>query len=111
VDSVKTGKIDITPVHDIECAGLYVDLIEDVHIVHFPMSNHDHCGNASPEIEKGVEFHRPFAFSEFCPGEKRQTQIDSRRIQCIDGVDPGLSKESGVELPRSRDEHTWANSS
>jgi len=66
VDSVKTGRIEIPSV---ECAGLYAELIEDVHLVHFPMSNDDYCGNAPPEIGKRVELDRPFSFSEFRPGE------------------------------------------
>jgi hypothetical protein len=62
VDSVKAGKIEVTPIHDIECAGLYAELIEDVHIVNFPMSNNDYGGNAAPEIQKRVELDCPLAF-------------------------------------------------
>ncbi len=46
MDFVKTDKIDITPVYDMECARPHGDVIEDIHIVRFPMSNNDHCGDA-----------------------------------------------------------------
>ncbi len=76
MDSVKTGQIDITPIHDMECTRLYVDLIEDVHIVNLSMGDNDHRGDTSPEIEKRVKLDCPFAFSEFCPWEERQAKID-----------------------------------
>lgn len=50
------------------------------------MSNHDHCRDASPEIEKRVKLDRHFAFSEFCPREKGQTKIGGCGIQRIGGV-------------------------
>jgi len=105
VDSVKTGEIEISPVHDIEGTGFYADLVEDVHIVNFSVSDDDYGRNAPPEIEKRVELDRPFVFSEFRPGKESQTEVDGGRIQRIDGVSQVYSEGVvDIELPSSCDE-------
>ena len=82
----KDGQNRIPTIHDVECAGFYADLVEDVHIVNFSVSDDDYGRDTPPEIQKRVELDRPFVFSEFRPGEKRQTEMDCGRIQRVDGV-------------------------
>ena len=80
---MKTGEIEIPAVDHIERPWFYRDLIEDVHIVYLSMGDHHHYRNTAPEVQKGVEFDSPFVFSEYCPREERQTEIDGGGVQSI----------------------------
>jgi hypothetical protein len=52
-------------------------------IVHFPMSDDRHRRNTAPQIQKRMDLDRPFAFSEHCPREERQTEVYGGGVQGI----------------------------
>jgi len=84
--SVQPGKVDITAIHDIKSARLQDKPIQDSNVVYFAGRNDHHAGNAPPNIQKCVQLHRCFSFSESGPGEKGKTQIDRGRIQGVNGL-------------------------
>ena len=80
---MKAGKIEIPAIDHVERPRFCDDLIEDVHIVYLSMGDHHHCRNTASEVQEGVEFDGPFAFSEYCPREERQTEVDGGGVQSI----------------------------
>ncbi|OQC72249.1 MAG: hypothetical protein BWX44_01765 [Spirochaetes bacterium ADurb.Bin001] len=86
MDLVETGKIDISAIHDVDGPKLDEQLVEDVDIVYFSCGDDHDRRNISMQIQKSMEFDGPFAFPELGPGEKGKTQVDSRRIQGVNGL-------------------------
>lgn len=56
-------------------------LIEDIHIVNLSRPDDQHRRNVPVKIQESMKFDCALAFSELGPGEKRQAQVDSGRIQ------------------------------
>ena len=83
MDFVKTRKVRVAPIQDIDCTGFYRKIVEDVDLVNFSMSNDDDCRNAAPQIEESVELHGAFPFAGQGPREKREAKIDRLCIQSI----------------------------
>ena len=86
MDPVKTGKVRITPIEDIDGACFDRKIVEDIDLVDFSVGNHDNRRNASPQIEERMQFYRTLPFAKQRPGEKRKTQIDRGGIQGVDGL-------------------------
>jgi len=84
--SEEAAVIDVAAVEDIKTAGLGNEIVQNPHIVRFPLCNLDERGDRASQIEKGMEFDGRFGASENSPGEKRKTQVDGGRIECIDRV-------------------------
>src|SRR5690606_33075534 len=80
---MKSGKVDIAPVHDVDGTCFDLELIEDLHFVSLAVGNDYHCRYASLEIQECVEFYRSFVLPELCPGKERQAEIDDSGVQCI----------------------------
>lgn len=76
VDSLKAIEIQIPTVDNIEGSWFEDQLIEDVDVVNFAISNNNEGGDTSSEVQEGVQFHSGFVGSELGPRKKRQTQID-----------------------------------
>jgi hypothetical protein len=103
---VKTGKIEIPTIDNIERPWFDTDLVENVHIVNLSMGDNHHSRNAAPEIEKCVDFYCPFPLSEFCLGEERWTQVDGGGVQSIHGMIQYYSKGIlDIKLPCPSDEN------
>ena len=86
MDSVKTGKVRIAPIEDIDGACFDRKIVEDIDLVDFSVGNHDNRRNASPQIEERMQLYRTLPFAKQRPGEKRKTQIDRGGIQGVDGL-------------------------
>ena len=80
---METRKIEIAAIHDVDGPRLDDQLIEDIDIVNFPVVTITTEGMLPLQIQEGMEFYCALVFSELCPGEKRQTEIDGGRIQGI----------------------------
>jgi len=83
MNGMKSGEIDIAPIHDVDGPCLYHELIENIHLVNFAMGDYHYCGNASLQIEKGMELDSSLVLPELSPRKERQAEIDDRGIQCI----------------------------
>jgi hypothetical protein len=86
VDLIEPGVIEIATIHDVERTGFGKQVIEDVDVVNFTVSDEGKCRNASSQIEQGVEFDCSFRLAEMRPREQRQTQVDSGGIKRIDSL-------------------------
>ena len=76
-------EIDVGSIHNVEGAGLGVDFVKDVDVVHFAVGNADKCGDIAPQVQQGVHLHGSLALSELCPREQREAQVDGGRVQRV----------------------------
>ena len=83
MDHIEAIEIQISTVDNIKGSWFEDQLIEDVDVVNFAMSNNDEGGNTSSEIQKRVQFHGAFVDSEFGPREEGETQTDGCGVQGI----------------------------
>jgi len=54
LDPIKASKIEIASIEDIKGARFEDQLIQDGHIMNFPMGNHDNGRDASAQVQEGV---------------------------------------------------------
>ncbi len=83
---MKSCKIQIGSIQDVERSRLGSELIENIDVVNAGLGDSDKGWNASPQVQQGMDFDRAFLSLEGSPREKGQTQIDGRGVQGIDGV-------------------------
>lgn len=84
--SEETPEIEIPAIEDIKAAGLRNEIVQDAHVVRFSICDLDKRRDRASQIEKGVELDGAFALTEYGLRKKRQTQVDRRRVEGIDGV-------------------------
>jgi len=85
VKNVETGEIEIGAVEDIETAGFGNQIVQDADVVDFSFCDLDKRWDRTSQIEKRMELDGGLVFTECRPGKKRQTQIDGRGIEGING--------------------------
>jgi hypothetical protein len=133
--SVKPVIVQISAVQDVEGTRLQREIVEDSDIVRFSIRHMDKRRYRSSQIEKCMEFDGPFAFAEFGPRKKRETQVDRGGIEGEDrflelqadigvvinspgfgdedlreiGIDPPIAGFVGVGQVASRDVATDAH--
>jgi len=83
VDSVQSGKVEITSVKDIVSIGLIRDLIHRLSIMHVSVGDMNVSQNLSNHIQERMCFDSAFCTAELCPPEKVKTEINGRRIKSI----------------------------
>ena len=76
MDGMEPGKIEIAAIDDIQSARFDADLIEDIYIVDFAVSDNDHRRYAASQIKKGMQLDGSFSLAEDGPGKQRQAQVD-----------------------------------
>jgi len=86
VNGIEAIEVQIPTVDDIEGSGFEDQLIEDMDVVNLAMRDNEERGNASSEIQEGMQLHGAFVSSELGPREKRETEIDRGGVQCISGL-------------------------
>ena len=105
MNRIKAIEIQIPTVDNIEGSWFEGQLIQDLDVVNFAMSDDNERGNTSSEVQEGVQFHRGFVGSEFGPRKEGKTEIDSRGVQ---GVGRLIQFDTegivGVEATRLADE-------
>ena len=105
MDGIKAIEVQISSVDDIEGSRFEDQLIEDPDIVNLAVGNNDEGGNASSEVEQGMQFHGAFVSSELGPGEKREAKIDGGGVQGIGSlIQFDTEGIVGVEAARLSDE-------
>src|SRR5438477_4223575 len=85
MEMVKALKIHITTIHDDVGTGLRNDLVQHVNVTDFAVGDIDKHWNRTLQIHHGVKFDGALGAAELGPREQRQTQIDGRRIERING--------------------------
>src|ERR1700746_137280 len=72
-------------IHDVEGAGLRPQVVEDVDLVHLAITDVNECGNVAAQIEQCVQLDGRLGRAERRPWKYRQTQINRRGIEGVDG--------------------------
>src|ERR1019366_8394921 len=86
VEAIKALEVEESKIHDVEGAGLGQQLVEDVDLVHLAITDVDEGGNVAAQIQQRVQLDGCLGQSERCPRKYRQTEIDGRRVERIDGL-------------------------
>ena len=71
---------------DVESAGFWNQLIEDVDIVQLAVADVNEARNVATQTQQRMHLHRRLGRAEGCPWEQRQRQIDRRGIERIGGI-------------------------
>ena len=79
-------KIEVSAVHNVESSRLQHDVIEEKHIVQLGRCNADNGGDLASQIEYRVKLHGVLIGLVGRPGKEAEAQVDSSRIQSIDGI-------------------------
>ncbi len=105
-EPMKTSKIDITPVHHVERARFDRQMVEDRHIVRFPIGNPHETGDVASQVHERVQLHGAFAPPKSCPWKQTQAEVDRGAVERIGGLFQ-LHTEGflRVELSRLTDQH------
>jgi hypothetical protein len=83
---IQASEVHITAIEQVKRSGFGKQLVQNVHVVNLASSHINIGRNAAPQIQQRVQFHRALAAAKFSPREKRQTQIDGRRVEGIHGL-------------------------
>ena len=86
VQHMEPGEIDIAPIHDVDRARLREQQVERVNVVQLATRNVDEARDVAAEIQQRVHLDRRLGRAEMRPRKDRQTKVDGRRIERIDGV-------------------------
>ena len=96
-EPIQPVEVEIAAIHDIEGAGLGEQFVEYLDLVQLALGDVVERGDVASQIEEGMEFDRRFGLSESGPRKHRETQIDGRGIEGIDG-ESQLQAELLVEI-------------
>ena len=82
-EGIQAVEIDIGAVHDIECARLQYQLVENIDVVGFSFCDADKTRDISAQVYQCVQFDGGLAFAKSRPGEQRKAKIDGGIIECV----------------------------
>ena len=100
MNTIESGIVHVSTIHDIEGTCFERDLVEDVDLVDLGIGDKNDCWDVAPQVEERMYFHGTFVFAELGPREKGQTEIDQRCVQSIGGlIQFDAEGFSGIELP------------
>ena len=83
VQSVKTTKVEISPIEDVKRSCFEAELIEDVDVVNFASRDNDYSGKVASQVEQRVQFDSGLVTAKLGPREEREAEIDGGGVQCI----------------------------
>src|SRR5713226_6742456 len=86
VEAIEALEVDEATIHDVESAGLGQQLVEDVDLVHLAITDVDESWNVAAQIQQRVQLDGRLGRTERRPRKYRQTEIDGRRVERIDGL-------------------------
>jgi len=98
---IKASEIGITAVQNVKRTWLQKQLVEDVDIVNFAMSNADKAGDASSQIHQGMDLDSCFVFSKVSPWKQAEAKVDGCGIESIGGL---LQRDAEVVSYKGRSE-------
>jgi len=83
IEPAEPGEVDVSPVHDVERAGIEDQFVQDQVVGRLAACNADKTRDIPSQVEKRVEFDSALLLPELCPREQRKAQVDGRRIERI----------------------------
>lgn len=103
---MQTLEVEVATIHDVKGAKLGWQEVQYVDFVHLPVADVNKGWDITPQIEQRVKFDCAFGATKVSPVEQTQTQIDGRRIQCVDSVvDVQAQIDVEIELSGLLDQH------
>jgi hypothetical protein len=104
--SIQTAEVDIASIENIQRPRLQDQLVEKGDVVDVARSDIDPARNIAAQVQERVELDRSFPFAELGPREKREAQIDGRRIEDVSGLFQSHSEVFvGVQFPGPADQN------
>jgi len=98
IQRVEPLEVEVASIHDVEGARLDNKQIQDVDIVQLAIGDVNEGGDRAAQIEQRVQFHCRLGGAKRRPRKHRQTQIDGRGIERINGIGQFHAKGlAGVE--------------
>src|SRR5580704_9428389 len=86
---IQSGEINVPSIQHIEGAWFTDQRIQEVDFVYGPLRDMDHRGNVAPQVQERMQLDGPLAVMEPGPGTKREAELNSRRVEGVDGVRQG----------------------
>src|ERR1700732_4480297 len=86
MNAQETPETEVAAIHHVEGTGLESNLVQYEYVMRTAMGNVDEGGNAAAQIQERMHLDGATRALKGCPGTKRKTDINRRRIQRVDGV-------------------------
>lgn len=90
-DSKQPGKVEVSPVKDIDTPGLNEHPVHEVDVMHRTVCDLYKDGDRTGQVDLGMKFYRGFGLAEMRPREHRQAQVNGGSI---DGINHLVDVES-----------------
>ena len=105
MQNVKSGEVRIASIHDVDRPSLQDQHVEHIDIAPLAVGDVDEARNVAAQVEQRTHLHRRLGGTKQRPRKQRQTQIDSRGVQCVGGVlQFDAEAVDDVELARLHDQ-------
>src|SRR5439155_5097692 len=78
--SVQSHEVDVAAIHHVERARLDEQVIEDVDVVRFSVSDPHKTGDIASQVQQRVQLYGPLASTKSRPRKQTQTQVDGGRV-------------------------------
>lgn len=85
VETMESGEVEITAIHDVEGTSLPDQLVEDIHVVNTAWRDNDDGGKVALQCQQRVQFDCRLVPSEGGPRKQREAQVNGGGIQRIGG--------------------------
>ncbi len=82
----QASKVQVTPIHDVERAGLQNQDVQHIDFVHLAVADVDEGWDGAPQVQQGMKLDGSLGFAKRGPVEQAQTQIDGGGVQSVDRV-------------------------
>src|SRR5208337_3144986 len=102
VEAIEALEVEEATIHDVEGARLGQQLVEDVDLVHLTITNVNESGDVAAQIEQRMQLDCCLGCAEHRPRKNRQTQIDRRGVERVDGF-LQIDTEGLLRIQRSGD--------
>ena len=106
-EAVKTLKVDVTTIHDVDGSDLEDEIVERRNIWTFSGRNLHNRRDGPSQIEERVQLDRGIAPPVMRPGKDGETEFDDRRVERVDSIgfrEIDVERVTGVQTARSVDQ-------
>ena len=99
-NEIHAPEVQVSTIHHVEGPRFEKQVVEPSHVVLACLGDEDAGGNGTSQVDLRVDLDSRFGLSKIGPREQRQRQVDSRRVQSVNGiVDVEPEILPGVERP------------
>ena len=83
LDTVKSGKVDVSTIQYINASGFECNLVQNVHVVDTPLGDADEHGDGAAKVHQCMQLDCRLGLAESHPGKQGQAEIDCRGIKSV----------------------------